>query len=141
MRVTLRCSALLVFIGLLAAGCSSQVPVAPVEGTLMVKGKPLANIKVDFLPETTGPRSSGVTDSNGHFILTCEDGRPGALVGTHRVVVVDLAVWGDQPIPRGHEDEVLTKPSRLPSGYDDISKTPWKKSVGDTTNVINLEIR
>jgi hypothetical protein len=143
MSVILRSAGLILAMGTvftLAAGCGGKTAVVPVEGTLKMKGKPLANVKVDFLPENAGPRSSGVTDSNGRYTLTCDDGRPGAVVGMHRVVAVDLAVYGDKPIPRGHEDEVLLKPSRLPAGYGEVSKTPWKKEVGSSTNVIDLEV-
>jgi hypothetical protein len=125
---------------LLAAGCGGQAPVAPVEGTLKMNGKPLADVKVDFLPETSGPRSSGVTDKRGHYTLTCDDNRPGAVVGPHRIVAVDLSVYGDKPIPKGREAEVLLKPSRLPAHYGDVTKTPWKKAVNDGNNVIDLDI-
>jgi hypothetical protein len=143
MRMALRGAALLLILAAAAAaaGCGSQAPVVPVEGTLKMNGKALANVQVDFLPEAAGPRSSGVTDSKGHYSLTCADGRPGAVVGAHRVVAVDLAVYGDKPIPRGREDEVLQKPSRLPAGYGEVSKTPWKKEVTNGSNVIDLEIQ
>jgi hypothetical protein len=141
MPVFLRTAMLLVAAaGVLMAGCSRRAPVAPVEGTLKMKGKPLANVKLDFLSEVSGPRSSGVTDSNGRYTLTCDDGRPGAVVGPHRVVAVDLLIYGDKPIPRGREEDVLLKPSRLPEGYGDISKTPWKKEVSEGKNVIDLDI-
>jgi hypothetical protein len=58
----------------------------------------------------------------------------------HRVVAIDLAVYGDKPIPRGREEEVLLKTSRLPAGYGELSKTPWKKEVSSSTNVIDLEV-
>jgi hypothetical protein len=143
MTVFLRSAALMLAVATvltLAVGCGDKAAVVPVEGTLKMKGKPLANVKVDFLPESAGPRSSGVTDSNGRYTLTCDDGRPGAVVGMHRVVAVDLTVYGDKPIPRGHEEEVLLKPSRLPAGYGEVSKTPWKKEVGGSSNVIDLEV-
>jgi hypothetical protein len=140
MPVILRNASFFLAAVVLAAGCSGKVPLAPVEGTLKLKGKPLADVKVDFLPEKAGPRSSGVTDRNGHYTLTCDDSRQGAVVGPHRVVAVDLSIYGDKPVPRGHEEEVLLKPSRLPSSYGDISKTPWKKEVAGGNNVIDLEI-
>jgi hypothetical protein len=139
MPVILR-SAALFLAAVLAAGCGDRAAVAPVSGTLKLKGKPLANVKVDFLPEKAGPRSSGVTDGNGRYTLTCDDGRPGAVIGPHRVVAVDLSVYGDKPIPRGREEEVLLKPSRVPPGYSDIARTPWKKEVGGGNNVLDLEI-
>jgi putative CocE/NonD family hydrolase len=38
-----------------------------------------------------------------------------AVIGPHRVVAVDLLIYGDKPIPRGREEEILLKPSRLPA--------------------------
>jgi hypothetical protein len=124
----------------LAAGCGGKAPVAPVEGTLKKAGKPLANVQVAFLPEQNGPRSAGVTDNDGHYTLSCDDGTRGAVVGPHRVTLVDLSIYGDKPIPRGHEEEVLLKQSRLPTGYSEISKTPWTKEVGTGNNIIDLDI-
>lgn len=73
------------------AGCS-QAPreIAPVSGLVKMKGKPLANARVVFLPESTpaigrGVTSFGETDAAGRYTLTTADGRPGAIVGEHRV--------------------------------------------------------
>jgi hypothetical protein len=140
MPVLLRRAALSLAAAVLAVGCGDRAAMAPVAGTLKMKGRPLANVQVEFLPEKTGPRSSGVTDGNGRFTLTCADGRSGAVIGPHRVVAVDLSVYGDKPIPRGREEEVLLKPSRVPPGYGDIARTPWKKEVGGGDNVFDLEI-
>ena len=83
----------LVLFGLLA-GCSSGPNLTEVTGTLTINGKPLDNIRVEFLPDpeakTNGPRSTGVTDAEGRFKMTCENQRSGAVVGTHRVTLTDL---------------------------------------------------
>jgi hypothetical protein len=88
---------------LLSAGCGKSVAVAEVEGTLTCKGAPLENVLVEFVPDeergTTGPRSSGVTDAAGHFVLRCADGRVGAVVGRHRVVLAQAG----RPEPAGGE--------------------------------------
>jgi hypothetical protein len=139
MPVILR-SAALVLAAAVLTGCGRQAPVAPVEGTLKMRGKPLANVKLDFLSEGSGPRSSGVTDGNGHYTLTCDDGRSGAVIGPHRVVAVDLLLYGDKPIPRGREEEIVLKTSRLPDGYGELGKTPWKKEIREGKNVIDLDI-
>lgn len=77
-----------------AAGCGSEpYKVAPVSGTATLDGKPLANAWVTFMPVGTkenpnpGPTSAGKTDANGRFTLSIEPGRPGAVVGAHKVSV------------------------------------------------------
>jgi len=83
--------ALVVLSGLMGAGCSSDYQLAPVSGTVTVDGKPLENVAVSFVPDTSqatpGPGSSGVTDAQGRFTLktVAGDRDRGALVGKHRV--------------------------------------------------------
>src|SRR5690348_11061114 len=78
-----------------AVGCSSGPKLAEVNGTVRLNGKPLADIMVEFNPDAaTGARSTGATDENGRYTLICDDQRPGAIVGPHRVVLHDLAVYG-----------------------------------------------
>src|SRR5437879_5185400 len=62
-----------------------------VEGTVKLDGKPFGNVHVQFVPDEPGikaPGSTGITDENGHYRLSREDGEPGALVGKHLVVFV-----------------------------------------------------
>jgi hypothetical protein len=60
-------------------------------GTVTLNNQPVPNAEVVFLPDSTqgteGPRSSAITDAEGRFILRTDDGRPGAVVGKHRVTV------------------------------------------------------
>jgi hypothetical protein len=62
-----------------------------VEGTVTLDGTPVPNVAVQFVPDdpkTQGPSSNGTTDDKGHFQLTCENGKPGAVVAKHNVVVL-----------------------------------------------------
>jgi hypothetical protein len=117
-----------VLFGLLA-GCSSGSSVTEVEGTVTLNGKPLDNVRVEFLPDpeakTSGPRSTGVTDAGGRFKLTCENERSGAVVGTHRVTLTDLKQWEGLTAKREDANKPL-KPSRLPERYTDVVKTPFR---------------
>jgi hypothetical protein len=81
----------------LFGGCGGgPVPVAEVEGIVKMGGKPLSNVRVQFMPDpnkgTAGPISAAATDEQGHFKLTCADQRSGAVVGFHRVVITDMNV-------------------------------------------------
>src|SRR5262245_63437214 len=84
------------------AGCSRGPQLAEVEGTLKLRGKPLPGVMVCFIPDaeagTPGPRSTGWTDEQGRYRLTCDKPyQPGAVVGKHRVIVLDPEVFGDTP--------------------------------------------
>src|SRR5580700_6719828 len=75
------------------AGCGKAEPnLAEVEGTLKFRGKPLPNALVQFIPVppkdsvkcAVCPTSTGFTDDQGHYQLTCErPPAPGAVVGWH----------------------------------------------------------
>ena len=62
---------------------------------MSLDGTPLSNVQVEFVPETRRkpkvalPMSVGVTDEAGRYELHATDGRLGAAVGEHRVIVKD----------------------------------------------------
>ncbi|MCS7239254.1 MAG: carboxypeptidase-like regulatory domain-containing protein [Thermoguttaceae bacterium] len=67
-------------------GCGGRSDVAYVEGRVTLDGQPLANATVLFIPQAGRP-ASGVTDSNGRYVLEYEPGKRGAPVGTCRVQI------------------------------------------------------
>lgn len=77
----------------LLAGCGrTGHDLAPVSGRVTLQDKPIANIGVTFQPiAKTGSRgdaglgSYGTTDVSGQFRLKTIDGKPGAVVGNHKV--------------------------------------------------------
>ncbi len=76
-------------------GCqrSDDFPLAPVSGVVTLDGQPLANGCVTFQPKSgsahpkSGLGSMAVCDEQGRYTLATIDGRPGAVVGTHRVAI------------------------------------------------------
>jgi hypothetical protein len=75
---------------LLSCGCGDGRPSrVPVSGRVMIDGKPLAKAGVRFYP-TGGRSSSGRTDAEGRFVLTCFEPNDGALVGSHKVIVAAI---------------------------------------------------
>jgi hypothetical protein len=124
----------------LIAGCSGGPTFAPVSGTLTVGGKPVENVQVEFWPEVSGPRSIGVTDRDGRFTLTSDTGKDsGAVVGLHRVVLVDLAPYSKIPVNLSRAVEKINLASlRFSSQFSDPNKTPLKKEVMARTNTIDL---
>jgi len=75
----------------LAAGCGGGSNYARVSGVVTVDGKPYKNAVVAFQPvggqgnTAPGRGSSAVTDENGRYTLTTDDGQTGAVVGKHKV--------------------------------------------------------
>ena len=115
-------------------GCGGGPEFAEVEGAVTLKGKPLPDVEIVFSPMsetgTNGPTSACVTDAQGRYRLKCDRADAvGALVGTHRVVIRDIAAV---PPPPGIEilDEkgqpYQPKPLRVPDRYADLQKTPFQ---------------
>ncbi|MBX7167740.1 MAG: hypothetical protein K1X74_15520 [Pirellulales bacterium] len=125
------------------AGCARPVPLGEVTGTLTIAGEPAARILVQFLPDasagTVGPRSSGMTDERGHFALRCDDRRPGAVVGRHRVVCEDLLLY-NRPRNEVAPTEISPFVSRVPARYGDAQQTPLQVEVGPAPQNFALEV-
>jgi hypothetical protein len=104
---------------LAAAGCGKAKPAtAPVAGTVLHDGKPLADAAVLFEPLAGGVPARGSTDSDGRFTLSTFDRNDGALVGRHRVaiskvttanVAVDEFGLEAAPPPAGLEQKSLLR--------------------------------
>jgi hypothetical protein len=108
-----------------AAGCgggSTDVPeVAPVGGTVTVKGQPRGDLNVIFHPEGGGRPAMGMTDADGRFTLTTYNTGDGAAVGTHHVAITAGGGSGDgQPAATG-------PPMPGFPGYDQWMKEQRKK--------------
>ena len=118
---------IIVFLSSLSAGCSkSGPPIAPVDGVVTYKGKPVPYAKVLFLPQKVPEGSTGValTDSEGKFskVITTGLSNNGAVVGSHIVTVTEG--WPpDQEIPL---DEMRQQKSP-PRG-------PWAQKYRDSSN-------
>jgi hypothetical protein len=132
-----------VLVAVFAAGCGNRVPLGRVEGTVRLDGRPLEDVAVTFLPDaaegTAGPHSAGKTDAGGRYQLRCEDGREGAAVGSHRVIVEDLAPYR---LPRDDDAPPTARAikPRVPAAYADPSKTPIRREVKPGEQAIDLEL-
>ncbi len=156
-----RAKFVLVLLGVAAvmpAGCQRGPRFVPVEGTVTFGGKPLAGAIVEFYPEpgTVGPRSrSEATDAAGHYRLRgVRDGTEGAVVGSHRVCVLDvrnqIALLSSNALNRLPQ-ETQKKVARLkqaeaaspqiPPHYSHQKETPLRVEVRPETQVIDLEIK
>jgi hypothetical protein len=123
---------------LVAAGCSGSGGTLnnQVEGTVKLDGVPLANAVIQFVPDVEGlvqaPQSNGTTDTSGHFTLTCENKRPGAILGKHNVIVIvgrgdDNRTNDMDPPPKSATDN--SKTPKVPQFYSVVAKTPLQIEV------------
>ena len=89
---------------LLLAGCGgSGENLAPVQGTVTLDDKPLADAMVEFeldpgdnvYQKTSGSISRGKTDANGRYTLKFTYKEEGALVGKHIVRITTRATTID----------------------------------------------
>ena len=134
---------------LAAVGCQRQPPyrLAPVSGTVTQGGKPLAGVIVVFWPDGVGPSSSAPTDSSGQFQMHTDQGEDGAVVGAHRVCVIDgkalfSRVARGNAGPKGLPKELAAEPATaVPPRYADKRETPLRAEVRAEEQVIQLEVK
>ena len=75
-----------VFLPLLLTGCGSS-KTGSVTGTVTLDGSPVAKAGVAFRPQDGGRMSTGETNEQGQFTLTCYERNDGAIPGIHDVTV------------------------------------------------------
>jgi len=129
----------LVGLALSLAGCDSgPPPLAPVRGRVTFEGRPLAKVRVEFIPEApTGDRflrSLAQTNEKGEFEMYCDDGRQGVVIGWHRVVLATdsrSAARERNPFePESTRDSTPTSSVfRIPRAYNSVATTPERHEV------------
>jgi hypothetical protein len=137
-----------------AAGCQgnkSPYTFAPVEGTVRKDGKPLPGVIVVFWGDgdagTRGPPSAGPTDATGHYRLHTNQGIDGALVGRHRVCILEapapmLAFRGRNPANNNPSKDVpAADPSGVPPGYHRREQTPLRAEVRPGEQVLDFDVK
>lgn len=81
-------------------------------------------------------------NKDGQFTLTTDNGKTaGAVVGSHKVVLVDLAASAKVPVNMpGAVENVDLKSVRFPDRIADPNRTPLKAAVtAGRTNTIDLQ--
>ncbi len=89
------CLLILLVIGISGCGDSGEYATTPVSGIVTCQGKPVANATVSFTPLPDSSREPGhngrpgygITDKDGHFVVTTYEDNDGAIVGKHEVTV------------------------------------------------------
>lgn len=135
---------------LLLAGCGTRGPkLGMVAGKVTMDGQPLPEVIVTFVPAEGGVSSSGLTNQDGVYLLSCSLGQ-GAVVGQHRVYVQSKPpnAPGDSLVP--DEDDPSYRPDpyasvrapvfeeKLPARYNTNSELVREVKPGK--NMIDLEL-
>jgi hypothetical protein len=105
-----------------------------VEGTVKIDGTAVPGALVRFVPDdptVQGPASSGYTDEKGHFTLTCENGKAGAILARHNVLVL---------AGRGGDETVAARRVVLPAVYGNPVQTPLKIEVTADKHTYDLAL-
>jgi hypothetical protein len=139
------------------SGCNGDPEFAEVEGVVTLDGKPLPDVEVAFLPDpekgNKGPRTASYTDEQGRYRLHCEKPiKDGAVLGPHRVCIIDVAALPTPPPPPGFHlkgqpmpglSRTSSKPkvSRVPAAYSNPALTPFRDiEVKRGTQTLNFDI-
>lgn len=128
------------------SGCGTKpIPFAEnAEGTLTWGNKPLAGVRVQFVPQagqgTQATLSSATTDEKGYFQLKRDDnGQPGAVIGKHKVVLVSGRMGGG-PESRDDGGKEVRQGVKVPQIYSGVSTTPLGVEVKADQKTYPLEI-
>lgn len=101
------------------AGCTKPVKLVEAGGVVEIDGKPAEGILVQFLPEAADgerrPSSFATTAADGSFTLMTHDGKPGAVIGRHAIVLADTLE------ERPAQGSRATRPPRLDGRYTTMS--------------------
>src|SRR5437870_1727476 len=68
------------------AGCGGS-RTSPVEGTVLLDGKPVAGASIQFIAQGKGRDATGQTDGSGQFAMSTFKPRDGVLPGSYKVVI------------------------------------------------------
>jgi hypothetical protein len=120
---------------LILGGCSSskEPKIAPVDGVVMFKGRPVQHAHLTFLPVngSSGSNCAGQTDVDGRFtkVVTASSGKEGAVVGSYTVTVTEGWPPG-APIPVDDLGQEKSPPrEKWPQKYRDSASGALKVDV------------
>lgn len=121
----------------LLAGCGDKGPkTAVVHGTVTYKGKPVPNGSINFVP-ADGPAATGEIRSDGSYRLTTFRKGDGAILGTHKVVIVAMQDQSGQAV----EAYTPLPPPIVPVKYTSLATTDLTAEVKDQENTINFDLK
>src|SRR5262245_30413224 len=117
------------------AGCTGS-RTSPVEGIVLLDGKPLPDASVQFVPQGTGRDATGQTDKSGAFSMSTYKPKDGVVPGDYKVVI-SLPTGTLDPTPHGSAEDAMSvaakapppKATDFPQQYTRADQTPLKQTV------------
>ena len=108
-----RIALLLVIVASLPAACSGPAAeLAPVNGRVFYRGRPLAGGTIVFTPDPErggrGPQAVAEIDAQGRYALST-GGKPGAVPGWHVITIASPAGSGGAGLPGRYRDPDLSR--------------------------------
>lgn len=116
----------------MVVGCGGS-RTSPVEGIVLLDGKPLANAPIQFVPQGTGRDATGQTDASGQFAMSTYKPRDGVMPGTYKVVISPPLGAADTTRYATAEDAMGAATKAPPKNQSAIPGFPTKYSRPDQT--------
>src|SRR5437773_4139489 len=119
---------------LIVVGCGSQ-KTTPVEGVVLLDGKPLAGASIQFVPQGAGRDATGETDKSGQFVMSTFQPRDGMLPGSYKVVISPPTGTAD-PAQYKSAEEAMAAAGKAPAKKDSSAAFPQKYARPDQTPLV-----
>jgi len=131
----------------LGVGCGTseaeyETPeLVPVEGTVMINGKPEAGVVVTLSPlgTTSGQVAYGMTDDSGKFVCEYSQGGVGCPQGQYAITCSKLFTPEGKPVPEGASAADVMAKDMIPPRYRNYQSPFMSQEVGPT-GITNLMI-
>ncbi|HEY8505628.1 MAG TPA: carboxypeptidase-like regulatory domain-containing protein [Gemmataceae bacterium] len=131
-----------------AAGCGSGGgPELPVNGVVTMDGTPLDGATVVFYPEEKGGAfGTGVTGSDGKFVIARSEGKSGLAPGKYKVTVSKMSIPQREGEPSPEDPAAVGAVTEaelqadLPPHYSDPAKTVLSYSVTGDGKPIEIKL-
>jgi len=116
-------------------GCGRQ-KTSPVEGVVLLDGKPVAGASIQFVPQGAGRDATGETDKSGQFVMSTFQPRDGMLPGSYKVVISPPTGTAD-PAQYKSAEEAMAAAGKAPAKKDSATAAfPQKYARADQTPLV-----
>jgi hypothetical protein len=99
----------------LLGGCGKAQRTSPVEGVVLLDGKPLVGAAIHFVPQGTGRDATGETDKDGHFVMSTFEPKDGVMAGSYKVVVSPPPSAAAAPVNYATAEEAMAATAKQPT--------------------------
>jgi len=129
-------------------GCG-QSRTSPVEGVVLLDGKPVAGATIQFVPQGKGHDATAETDKDGQFTMSTFQPRDGVVQGSYKVVISPPLGTADASTYTSAEDAMSaaakSRPkkdagNRFPEQYTRPDQTPLSLEV-PVKGPVKLELK